>query len=300
MINSVNIENKKKTVVRINLPLSMLVKCNDKKVLRSTAISVFIKAHNQDSVLRGLDIRNIKSIFSCGQNKAKQIQKELKSNNTLFKFKGHSNSVVARTFKTRKNVIKTTDKLNRDIWMMYSIGLDICVEWNLYEVEKYIHNQLYLNAINATERSDKFHSNRVIKPNILSATKEALTMTKMAKIGGVCRATAYRHLYKLQGEDVISIKKGGLQIVSYTPNEESLKADGLDKVRIVYDENCAFAYIISANEYHILDRSTTKRFRNIILNHKKRLVHHSSNKVYNRVFKDKDCNEYVDLLAQYN
>lgn len=300
MIDSVNIENKKKEVVRINLPLSMLVKCNDKKVLRSIAISVFIKAHNQDSVLRVLDIRNIKSTFSCGQNKAKQIQKELKSNNTLFKIKGYSNSVVARTFKTRKNVIKTTDKLNRDIWMMYAIGLDIDKSWNLSKVEKYIHNQLYLNAINATERSDKFHSNGLIKPTILSATKDALTMKKMARIGGVCRSTAYRHLKALKSEKAISVKKGCLQVISYTPNDESIKADGFGNVRFVYDKNYCLAYVIMANEYHIINRSITKRFRNIIFNHKRRLINVVSRKVYNRVFADKKCEEYIEPLSQYN
>ena len=172
----------------INLPAEVLTRCKDKRYLLKVAVSVFIKAHAGDSLFKGLSIRNIKERFGVGQAKAQKISAMLKSGDELFRHDGKKDYAVASTFKNY--AIHTTDKHGRRIKMMYAVRLTIDKSWNLKQVERYIHDNLYLKAINATERADKFVPSRIIKKNVLLATKDALTLTKMKNVGGVCKSTA--------------------------------------------------------------------------------------------------------------
>lgn len=137
---------------------------------------------------------------------------------------------------------------------------------------------IYLHAINATERSDKFYSCREIKNNILLTTKDALTLNKMKNIGGVCKSTARRQLLKLQANNMINIKQGYTQLVLSSVCEGSIRESGLEHVNIVYDKKRGFGYIVVPNQYKITNRSITRSFRNIIFNHKKRLTFNAKTK----------------------
>ena len=171
-----------------NLPSAILTECKDKHTLLSVAISIFIKTHHGDSRFMGTSIRAIRKTFGVGQSKAEKIAKILKYEGKFFKYNPYNDSVIAKTFKNK--TIATKDKCGRKIWMMYAVKLKIDKTWTLRQIEVYIHDMLYLRAINATERSDKFYSCRKIKNGILLTTKDALTLTKMKNIGGVCKSTA--------------------------------------------------------------------------------------------------------------
>lgn len=266
-------------VRRINLPISILNNCRSKSELLSVAVSVFIKSHYGDSRIVGTNIRSIKSFFGVGQEKARKISNIIKNNSEYFSYNRRNDSVIARTFKNKMK--HTQDKYGRRISMMYVVGLDIHKDWNLKKVEVYIHDMLYLNAVNATERSDKYYNCREIKNGLLLTTKDALTLTKMGNIGGVCRSTAKRHLERIERERKISIKHGYLQVALVTSNEDEVMDCGLENVKAVYDAKRGISYLFVPNSYSIIKRSITDSFRNIIYNHRKRWTENTpTKKVY--------------------
>lgn len=252
----------------INLPASILNGCKDKTFLRSVAVSVFIKAHRGDSLFRNTSIRAIKSAMGVGQVRAKKVSETLKSDTRFFRYNKVTDTAIARTFKTEAET-KYTSRGKRMV-CMYAVRLRIDKSWSLTKIERYIHDMLYLKAINATERSDKFNASRFIKNNILLTTKDALTLTKMGHIGGVCRSTAKRHLERLNANSDISIKRGYTQVVLLSVNENTVRIAGLEHVNFIHDEKRNLGYIVVPNEYRIRRRELTDSFRNIILNSKRR------------------------------
>ena len=273
-----------------NLPSAILTECKDKHTLLSVAISIFIKTHHGDSRFIGTSIRSIRKTFGVGQAKAEKIAKILIYEGKFFKYNPYNDSVIAKTFK--KKTIATKDKCGRKIWMMYAVKLKIDKTWTLRQIEVYIHDMLYLRAINATERSDKFYSCRKIKNGILLTTKDALTLTKMKNIGGVCKSTAKRHLQRLAENHTINIKKGYSQLVLTSVSDDTVKEYGLEHVNFIHDNKRDLAYIVVPNEYNILNRSITQSFRNIIFNSKKRWT-------YNAPTKNVDIME-TERMGAYN
>lgn len=264
---SINIQNDRYSVV--NLPTELLTLCKDKNVLASVAVSMMIKAHNGDSVLRRTSIRYIRETFGVGQARATRIQAMLRTN-PMFVYKPYNDTVIARSFRNAYTKVDT-DKHGRTIYMMYAVRLTIDKKWTLKQVERYIHDNLYLKAVNATERSDKFQNCRRIANNILSASKDALTLTKMKNIGGVCRSTARRHLYRMEAEGRLTIKRGYMQLALVAVSQDEIESRGMERVRFIHDSRRNFGYIVVPNEYHIADRRITESFRNIIFNHSKRV-----------------------------
>lgn len=43
---------------------------------------------------------------------------------------------------------------------MYAVRLVIGKDWSLRDIEKYVHDMIYLHVINTTERGDRFYSCR--------------------------------------------------------------------------------------------------------------------------------------------
>lgn len=276
MVKRINIRHEDLPYRTTNLPSAILTGCKDKHTLLSVAISIFIKTHHGDSRFTGTSIRAIKKVFGVGQAKAEKIAKIIKYEGKFFKYNPFNDSVVAKTFKNK--TIATKDRFGRKVWMMYAVKLKIDKTWTLRQIEVYIHDMLYLRAINATERSDKFYSCREIKNGILLTTKDALTLTKMKNIAGVCRSTAKRHLQRLAKNHTINIKKGYSQLVLTSVSEETIKEYGLEHVNFIHDKKRDFAYIVVPNEYNIINRSITQSFRNIIFNSKKRQTYNAPTK----------------------
>lgn len=276
MVKRINIRHEDLPYRITNLPSAILTGCKDKHTLLSVAISIFIKTHHGDSRFTGTSIRAIKKVFGVGQAKAEKIAKIIKYEGKFFKYNPFNDSVVAKTFKNK--TIATKDRFGRKVWMMYAVKLKIDKTWTLRQIEVYIHDMLYLRAINATERSDKFYSCREIKNGILLTTKDALTLTKMKNIAGVCRSTAKRHLQRLAKNHTINIKKGYSQLVLTSVSEDTIKEYGLEHVNFIHDTKRDFAYIVVPNEYNIINRSITQSFRNIIFNSKKRQTYNAPTK----------------------
>lgn len=276
MVKRINIRHEDLPYRITNLPSAILTGCKDKHTLLSVAISIFIKTHHGDSRFTGTSIRAIKNNFGVGQAKAEKIAKIIKYEGKFFKYNPFNDSVVAKTFKNK--TIATKDRFGRNVWTMYAVKLKIDKTWTLRKIEVYIHDMLYLRAINATERSDKFYSCREIKNGILLTTKDALTLTKMKNIAGVCRSTAKRHLQRLADNRAINIKKGYSQLVLTSVSDETVKEHGLEHVNFIHDKKRDFAYIVVPNEYNIINRSITQSFRNIIFNSKKRHTYNAPTK----------------------
>lgn len=276
MVKRINIRHEDLPYRITNLPSAILTGCKDKHTLLSVAISIFIKTHHGDSRFTGTSIRAIKKFFGVGQAKAEKIAKIIRYEGKFFKYNPFNDSVVAKTFKNK--TIATKDRFGRNVWMMYAVKLKIDKAWTLRQIEVYIHDMLYLRAINATERSDKFYSCREIKNGILLTTKDALTLTKMKNIAGVCRSTAKRHLQRLAKNHTINIKKGYSQLVLTSVSKETIKEYGLEHVNFIHDTKRDFAYIVVPNEYNIINRSITQSFRNIIFNSKKRQTYNAPTK----------------------
>lgn len=242
----------------------------------SVAVSLFIKAHAGDSRFRGTKIRAIKEFFGVGQVRAEKIAKIIKHNTKLFNYNSFTDTAVAKTFKN--NIKVDNDKYGREIWMMYAVRVKIDKSWNLKKLEKHLHDLLYLNAINATERSDKFKNGIINKHGILLTTKDALTLSKMGHIGGVCRSTAKKHLARLHNDKVINITKGRLILVLSSVNEETIKEKGLSNVRFIHDKARNLGYIHTPNSYNIVRREVSQSFRNIIFNSKRRMTNNAPTK----------------------
>lgn len=273
----------------INLSASILNGCKDKVFLRSVAVSVFIKAHRGDSLFRNTSIRAIKSAMGVGQVRAKKVSETLKTDTRFFRYNKVTDTATARTFKTEAET-KYTSRGKRMV-CMYAVRLRIDKSWSLTKIERYIHDMLYLKAINATERSDKFNASRFIKNNVLLTTKDALTLTKMGHIGGVSRSTAKRHLERLNANNDISIKRGYTQVVLFSVNENTVRIAGLEHVNFIHDEKRNLGYIGVPNEYRIRRRELTDSFRNIILNSKRR-------QTYNAPVKSVDIME-TELMGMF-
>ena len=288
-LNKVNMRQEDRQVRIFNLPISVLTECKDKKVLLSVALSLFIKAHAGDSRFRGTQIRALKSFFGVGQARAEKIANTLKTNTKYFIYNPFKDTAVAKTFKNK--TIVSYDKYGRKIWMMYAVKVKIDKSWSLKTLEKYLHDLLYLNAINATERSDKFCNGRLNKKGILLTTKDALTLSKMGHIGGVCKSTAKKHLARLAKDSVISINKGELRVVLCSVNEQNIKENDLENVRFIHDKTRNLGYIHTPNSYKITRRDITQSFRNIIFNSKRRHT-------YNAPTKNVDIMD-TELMAMY-
>lgn len=290
MVKRINIRHEDLPYRIINLPSAILTGCKDKHTLLSVAISIFVKTHHGDSRFTGTSIRAIKKTFGVGQAKAEKIAKILKYESKFFNYNQYNDSVVAKTFKNK--TISTKDKYGRNIWMMYAVKLKIEKTWTLRQIEVYIHDMLYLRAINATERSDKFCNGRINKKGILLTTKDASTLSKMGNIGGVCRSTAKKHLARLEKDSVINIKKGELRVVLCSVNEQNIKENDLENIRFIHDKKRNLGYIHTPNCYKITKLDIKKSFRNIIFNSKRRLT-------YNRPTKNVDIME-TELMAMFS
>lgn len=283
-------QNDEKNPYRIiNLPISILKGCKDKTFLRSVAVSIYIKTHRGDSLFRNTSIRAIRSAMGVGQAKAKKVSVLMKSDNRFFRYNCYTDTVTAKTFKNEAEI--KYSRQGKRLVCMYAVRLKVEKSWSLSVIERYIHDMLYLNAVNATERSDNFNACVKLKNDILLTTKDALTLTKMGHIGGVCRSTAKRHLDRLKEDKQISIKNGFMQVVLCSVNEETVKEAGLTNVKFVKDENRNIAYIFTPNEYHIINRYTTQAFRHIILNSELRMKQ-------NIPMKNVDIME-TELMAMY-
>lgn len=288
-----NEQNKEMAV--INLPISLLTRCKDKKFLRLVSIAVFIKTHLGDSNFKNVSIKNIKSFFGVGQSVATTIRHYLISNESLFRYKDYNNSVVANSFKG-----EISDDLNRKGQLMlrcFVVALNVRKEWKLKDVEKHIRKAILLNAINGKERSNADKSD-LENHNSLFGNAETLTMKKMANIIGKSKSTARRELKQLSNEEVISIKRGSLEYVAPSASDESLRYNGLsNRKSLIVNPFDGSVYACMANEYHITNRDITKHFKHIIYNSSRR---HTDNVAYiERLFTYKEfLNSYFDRQEQ--
>jgi len=215
-------------------------------------------------------------LLHCGQSKAKTLLNACKNNSELFVYNEDNNSLTA--IRMHNYVELTTDKHNRKIYQEYNIKFEI-KDYSLRELIKKFRGCLFLSAINAKERIDKFESDG--NRTILCNSHSVLTGKKFSNICGTSRTSFLRLAKDLQSKKIITKHDSSIRLASQSINKEGIKEFKSHNPNsfLVYDLKRNLAYSVSPTSYSINNLSTNRKFTNIIFNYSKRQTSFSYKKL---------------------
>lgn len=262
---------------RINIPKTLLAQHKwHKRTCELLALSVCIKCHYGDSLIKDVSIRKIQSIAHCGYSKAKTLLQMAKQNTEWFYYNPYTNNLLAKNFKKKFKVV-STDKHGRTCYSIYTIQIER-KDYNIRELVSEFRNKLFLNAINAIEiREDKSKSK---KKNLSCLPRiSPLTNRKIQNICGLHNTKAtYRMKKKLINSGIISYQSPRLVYATDCLSNEAIKSLNLsDKYMVISDGN-GLGYILTHSKYKIEKTADKSSFKNIIFNHSRRLTFNASKK----------------------
>ena len=264
---------------RLNLPYEMLKACkSDRRICELLAMSVCIKCHYSDSLVKNVSARKIQAILHCGFNKASELLRRAKERKDLFHYNPYTNGLVARNIK-KNFVIKTTDKHDRPIWMMYAIKLEKG-DYSLREVIVLMRKMLVVNAVKAVEIGDKLKC-RKHNPTLF-AKRSPLTNRKLQHIAGLNNIRAVSRLKRsMIKEGMISYVRPRVVYATDCVSDAALEHQNLKDTFFIVDKRTGIAYMLTDSKYEIKDRRAGEGCVNIIFNHKGRHTLNPSNKGLN-------------------
>lgn len=256
---------------KINIPVELLKSGRfDTEFLELIALSVCIKMSHVDSQLRNVSPTRIMEIAHCGHAKAKKLMNQAKANTELFSYNERKNILFARDFK--KPYIRTiTDKHGNSHPSCYFYKLER-KEYQLRQLVRIMHDALFMNCINAQERSDEFQCKN---KNVMFKTKMPLTQKNIAKVAGLNNTKAvYRMRVRLEKQGDISYSKPQFLYRTNCLSDEALQHKGLTGTFMIIDHKNGTGYVLSQAQYTIKKRDVTNQFKHVILDHSKRCVKH--------------------------
>lgn len=258
-------------VNKINIPTELLKSGRfDKDFLELLALSVCIKIGHVDSQLRNVSPTRIMEIAHCGHAKAKKLMNQAKANTELFTYNERKNILFAKNFK--EPYIRTiTDKHGNSHKSCYFFKLEK-KEYQLRQLVRIMHDALFMNCINAQERSDEFHCKR---KNVMFKTKMPLTQKNIAKVAGLNNTKAvYRMRVRLEKQGDISYSQPKFLYRTNCISDDALNHQRLADTFMIIDQKKGTGYVLSRAQYSIKNREVTNQFQHVILDHSKRCVYH--------------------------
>lgn len=257
---------------KINIPKHLLSSCKHDKVrCELIAMSICIKCNYGDSLVKNINPTKLQGLLHCGYNKAKNLFQLAKTENDLFYYNPHTNSLLAKNFKRDYTNIDK-DKYGKKRWSMYAVKIER-KEYSLRELLSLFKESLFLCAINAKERRDEFRC----KNKHTSFTSDiTLTQKRLQRITGCKnRMAIYRLTKKLEQKNEINTERAKMIFVSNCISDDALKELHLSHTNLIICHRNGVAYTIMPNNYKIQNYGINKRFCNIIFNHSKRYYTYS-------------------------
>ena len=262
----------------INIPKAMLSKYKwDKSSCELLALSVCIKCHFYDSLVKNVSVRKIQSIAHCGYGKAKKLLQMAKDNSEWFYYNPYTNSLLAKNFKKRYKVV-STDKHGRTCYSMYTIQVER-KDYSIRELVSEFRCKLMLNAVKAVQiREDKSISKKKTMPYLSQTTP--LTNKILANTIGVKNTKQVcRTKKKMVNRGTISYQKPTLIYATNCLSDEAIKHRNLSNTYLIISHDKGTGYIVTRATYKIEDRREYESCKNIIFNHARRLTNNPSKKV---------------------
>lgn len=263
----------------INIPKTMLSKYKwDKSSYELLALSICVKCHFYDSLVKNVSVRKIQSIAHCGYEKAKKLLQMAKDNSEWFYYNPYTNSLLAKNFKKRYKAV-STDKHGRTCYSMYTIQVER-KDYSIRELVSEFRCKLILNAIKAVQvKEDKSVCKKNYKMSY-SSPSTPLTNKKMANIAGLkSTKQSYRIKKKMADKGIISYEKSRLIYATNCTSDEALKSRNLNNTFLIISNDTGAGYIITRPKYKIENMREYESCKNIIFNHSRRLTNNPSKKV---------------------
>lgn len=265
---------------QINIPKTLLSQHKwHKKTCELLALSICIKCHYGDSLIKDVSIRKIQAIAHCGYSKAKTLLQMAKQNTEWFTYNPYTNNLLAKNFKKPFKTV-VIDKHGRKCYSIYTIQIER-KDYNIRQLVSEFRSKLFLNAINAIEiREDKSKSKRK-KMSCLSRISP-LTDKKIRNICGLHNTKAvYRMKKKLVNDETISYQKPQMIYATNCLSNDAIKTRNLSNNYMVISQGNGVGYIITPSVYKIRKTTDKGSFKNIIFNHSHRLTFNPSKKRLN-------------------
>lgn len=220
--------------------------------------------------------------FGVSLNKAKRLIASAKVCTDLFMYDSEKNTLIARTFKTYRNI--SYSRKNRKIYQMYCIKLNTSDSRKLGEIKRGLKKAIIACVVNAKQHIDKFTFRGSLPCH---RSSDAFTLQHFANIAGVTRKTATKYVNQLREQKVLDVRKGELCETTKEMNKEKLlrlRREG----KYVVPSKGMFC-IFRMTQYSISDRSFSERFCNIIYNHLKRITFNASENKEEEDIMEKEC-----------
>lgn len=257
---------------QINIPKALLSERKwDKSSCEMLALSICIKCHFRDSLLKNVSVRKIQSIAHCGFDKAKNLLQSAKTNSDLFYYNPYTNNLLAKNFKKKYKVV-SSDKHGRVCYSIYTIQIER-KDYSVRELMSVLRCKLMINAIKAVQiREDKsLCKNKTTMPYLSPIVP--LTNKSLANIAGLNnRKQVYRMKKKMVNSGAISYERPKLVYATNCLSDEALKYRNLSTTFLIISKDNGVGYVLTRPSYKIEKTQEFDSCRNIMLNHSGRLT----------------------------
>lgn len=257
----------------LNISLDMAKKAKSSPLYFDLlCLSVSIKMMSGSSRYRITTLKKFMSDFGLNSNKAKQLLKAAKSENSLFRFDIKKNTLIAKTYKTNRTITK--DVKGRKIYQMYCMKIRISENFKIGYIKNEIRKSLVLCAVNVSLRMDKFHHRSNFTCRRSGVT---FSLQNLAHIAGVTRKTVVKYISQLVEERRLVVYKGELSEIVDKVDKSTVLKYRLENKHVMITRQ-GYGCVYHDTLYNIEDRNVNMMFGNIIYNHYKRLTFNPSSK----------------------
>lgn len=283
----------------LNVPMDLL---KDTKGNRGEqellAFSLLIKMNYIHGAVNDLSINKIRQICYCSYNRAKRIYDRVKEDTKYFRYIPEQNRLETINLKKRYTKAGVNSHGFR-IWQMYTFKIEIR-DFTLAEMIRHFDEALFMNAINAVERRNKFQS---VSDSIestcersSSASFDTLSQKQLAKVvGAKNRMTVYRITKRLERTHRLAVDRHELYMVTDCTSDAALAFDEITMPLIV-DSDTGYGYWRLKNGYALTSDTVRKQFTNVILNHCRRCITCSVNEEYMRYVRKNNAKERKEAV----
>lgn len=269
----------------LNVPMDLLKDTKGNRAEQELiAFSLLIKMNYIHGAVNDFSIYKVRQICGCNYERAKRIYERAKEDTKYFRYIPEQNRL--ETINLKKRYIRAGYNSNGyRIWSMYAFKI-VIRDFTISEMIRHFDEALFLNAINAVERRNKFQSDSNGKGNACerssSASFDTLSQKQLAKVvGAKDRMTVYRITKRLEFTKRLVVDRSELFMVTDCTSDDALAFDEIATPLIV-DSKTGYGYWRFKNGYALASDTVGKQFTNVILNHCRRCMTCSLNEEYMR------------------
>ena len=282
--------NRKAKVLNIPMDLLKEIKGNrgEQELL---AFSLLIKMNYIHGAVNDFSIYKVRQICYCSYARAKRIFERAKEDTKYFRYIPEQNRLETINLKKRYTKAGYNSHGFR-IWSMYAHKIEIR-DFTLAEMIRRFDDALFLNAINAVERRNKFQSDSNGNDNACerssSASFDTLSQKQLAKVvGAKNKMTVYRITKRLEFTHRLVVDRKELFMVTNCTSDAALAFDEITSPLIV-DSKTGYGYWRFKNGYALTSDTVRKQFTNVIFNHSRRCMTCSLNEEYMRYVRENNA-----------